>query len=290
MRHGEAGGDRQEILQYQPLPQLLQALAAVCAAAGALRGAGNGEGKAAVIAVYSPSGGIGKTTLALHLCQVAGVRGLRVFYLNLEPWNATSLWFGDEGRDDFSRMLYTLQSQPDKAAARMTELRRRHPTLKLDYFAPCGNADERFELTSETVRLLLSSIAGSGEYDLVVADLDSGFDPVHYEVLQSSDYPVWMVGAGPFFRRKTEMALQYGKQKWGKTFGELGRRLRFVLAGGDIPGDHYDETLKIRYEAAVPFVEQWRHAREPFGANGSAAYRGAAESLLGKFSIVAGEG
>ncbi len=125
--HGQCQ-DLPEVMQYQPLPQLLQSFSAVYAASGERfnHAVSKGNGSATVVSVYSASGGIGKTTLALQLAQQAGLRGLRVFYLNLEQWNATSIWFGEEGGDDFSQMLYTLQTQPDKAFVRLTELRKRH--------------------------------------------------------------------------------------------------------------------------------------------------------------------
>ena len=110
--------------------------------------------------MYSASGGIGKTTLALQLAKQAGLRGLSVFYLNLEQWNATSIWFGEEGGDDFSQMLYTLQTQPDKAFIRLTELRKRHSAMKIDYLSPCRNAEERLSLTADHVKQLLFAIIG----------------------------------------------------------------------------------------------------------------------------------
>ncbi|WP_274649189.1 AAA family ATPase [Paenibacillus humicola] len=289
MRTGECPG-RPEILQYQPLPRLLQAVSAVCAAAGVRPEGGVSGGKAAVAAVYSASGGIGKTTLALHLSQLAGVRGMRVFYLNLEPWNATSLWFGDEASDDLPYMLYTLQTQPDKSALRLTELRRRHPAMGLDYFAPCGNPDELLELSPDNARLLIDTIAGSGQYDLVVADTGWGLNRLHVEVLLAADYPLWLVGRDEVSRRKTEAALRYAERKWGRSFEEAKRRFRFLLAGEGSRASGFDERLKIRFDGEIPFVEEWRRAGEPFGAQGSAAYRTAAEALLGRAAASRKEG
>ena len=79
-----------EIMQFQPLPLLLQAFTAHFAESGhtlprpAIRGKGP-----AVIAVYSASGGTGKSTLALQSAQQAGISGIPAFYLNLEQWNAS---------------------------------------------------------------------------------------------------------------------------------------------------------------------------------------------------------
>jgi cellulose biosynthesis protein BcsQ len=281
--------DIPEVMQYQPLPQLLQSFSAVYAASGERfnHAVSNGNGSASVVSVYSASGGIGKTTLALQLAQQAGLSGLRVFYLNLEQWNATSLWFGEEGGDDFSQMLYTLQTLPDKAFVRLTELRKRHSAMKFDYLSPCRNAEERLSLTAEHVKQLLSAIIGTSQYDLIVVDLDSRLEPLHYEIFAASDHTLWLVSDQAVVRRKTEIALQYGEQKWGQAFIELKRSIRFIQIQSE-QGDQQEleGKLNLRIDGILPYVTEWANGRQPVDFNSSAAYLGAVEVLFGRFFML----
>jgi len=274
-----------EVLQYQPLPQLLQALSAVHAASGV--SAGHTEGAdAPVIAVYSAAGGIGKTMLSLQLARQAGVRGMRVFYLNLEQWNATSLWLGDEGPEDFPQMLYTLQAQPDKSSLRLSELCKRHPTLQMDYFAPGGNADELLSLSASQTGKLIRTIAGAGQYDLVLIDLDSRFEELHHAVLQMADHTLWLVSGEGGVLRKTQLALQYGEQKWGNDFLVCRRKFKFIDARSGNTDSLCEETLKLRLAGSLPFMPDWVGGYNPLEGGGSPEYRGAVDSLLARLAIL----
>lgn len=283
--HGQSQ-DLPEILQYQPLPQLLQSCSSVYAGSNErfIHGSNSANGSTSVISVYSASGGIGKTTLALQLAQQAGLRGVRVFYLNLEQWNATSLWFGAEGGDDFSQMLYTLQTQPDKAFVRLTELRKRHSTMKIDYLSPSSNAEERLSLTGDHVKSLIQAITGIGQYDLVIVDMDSRLDSLHHEVFAASDYTLWLVNEQAVVQRKTELAMKYGEQKWGPSFLEKKRSFRFIQTQpeqGSQQGE--DGKLNLRIDGTLPYVPEWANGRQPVDFNSSAAYLGAVEVLFSKF-------
>lgn len=68
-----------ELLQYQPLPELLQSLAALHGAVRSSAVNAGSEGGASVIAIGSASGGVGKTALALKLANTAAKHGCRVF-------------------------------------------------------------------------------------------------------------------------------------------------------------------------------------------------------------------
>ncbi|QGS68934.1 AAA family ATPase [Oceanobacillus sp. 143] len=46
-----------------------------------------------VLSVYSPVGGAGKTTIAVNLSKQLALNNAKVFYLNLELINTTSLYF-----------------------------------------------------------------------------------------------------------------------------------------------------------------------------------------------------
>ncbi|MBM7566944.1 AAA family ATPase [Paenibacillus sacheonensis] len=278
-----------ELLQYQPLPQLLQAFTALYAAGGhalpkpALRGKGP-----AVAAVYSASGGTGKTTLAMQLARHASISGVQSFYLNLEQWNG-SLASEDAagGGDDFARLLYALQSEPGKGAAAVSALRRRHPALGMDMFMPCDNPDERLSLGAEQAKRLIAAIVDTGDYGFVVVDLDSRLDALHTAVFEACDTILWLVTPDAASGRKNELAMRYADRKFGQAFRDQQPKFRFVQKGSLPHRTDMQGGSSPRFDAQLPYVEEWAGG-DHLNAAGAMVphYRGAVDGLVRKLGIL----
>ncbi|MFF2481819.1 hypothetical protein [Paenibacillus sp. NPDC058071] len=230
----------EEIRQYQPLPELLRSLSALYAGASggkAHRGA-EGDGSS-VIAVYSASGGVGKTTLSLQLMETAAAKGCRAFYLNLERWSAWhykldggELEVGGEGHhqgEGLSQLLYVLKSQPERAGDWLLKHRKRHPRFKGDYLLPCSNQEDRLALSAADAEAIVKAISATGQYDLIVVDLDEGTDELHMTICERSDQIIWLLTDDPSVRRKAELAYRYAEQRWQGRFEAVERRFQFVV-------------------------------------------------------------
>ncbi|NIK66670.1 AAA family ATPase [Paenibacillus sp. BK720] len=222
-----------ELLQYQALPGLLQRMASLMAPAS--QGI-SGEQAVQVIAIYSASGGVGKTTLARQLVHTAAGSGQRVFYLNLERWNAVDTWLeagaaqGDEG---LSQLLYILQSHPGKAGEWLGRHSKRHALLRADYILPCSNQEDRMTLQSSDADAIVRAIAATGQYDLLVIDLDEGLNELHLAVMELSHHVIWLVTEDQAVQRKSQLAYQYGMQRFGERFRLLEPRLQLVVNRSD---------------------------------------------------------
>ena len=55
--------------------------------------------------------------------------------------------------------------------------------------------------------------------------MDSRLEPLHYEIFKASAHTLWLVNEQAVVCRKTELALQYGEQKWGQEFIRLKAKL-----------------------------------------------------------------
>jgi len=289
-RAGQTDGLR-EVLQYQPLPQLLHDLTAVYAASGgsAIGGRDQATGhRAHVVAVYGAVGGIGKTTLSISLARQAGGREARVFYLNLERWNATSAWFGGEGGDDFSQLLYTIQAYPGKAEQAIAQYRKRHATLKFDYFAPCRNSEERLSMSGEDAKRLVSAIADTGLYDLLIIDLDSGLDAVHQAIFTEADNVLCLLSCEQITMEKTKLALTSGERKYGDTFQEQLRKFRYIASHAAGSSGTVRSEDGFRVEGVIPFVAAWsaEGAPQSESGHGAGAYHGAVEAILERICLL----
>jgi len=83
-------------------------------------------------------------------------------------------------------------------------------------------------LSGEEAVGLVDVIARSGQYDLVVIDLDSGLEELHTAIFEQSNQVLWMLNDDTSVRNKQGMALRYGEQKWGERFKRLSPKFVFV--------------------------------------------------------------
>lgn len=243
-----------ELLQYQALPGLLQGISSLMAPAS--QGTTT-EQDVQIFTVYSASGGVGKTTLARQLVHTAASNGYRVFYLNLERWNATDSWLEagiTAGEEGLSQLLYKLQSHPDKVGEWLAKHSKRHALMRGDYILPCSNPEDRKTLQASDADAIVRAIAATGQYDLIVIDLDEGLDELQLAVLELSHQIIWLVTEDPAVQRKSQLAYQYGMQRYGERFRSLDHRLQQVVNRSD--GQHHAGRSTFKAVcAALPEVQ-----------------------------------
>lgn len=267
---GQAEGRWPEVALFQPLPRVAAAMKELLA--GPPAGPGTG---CRLLTVFSAAGGAGKTTAALNLVRLAGERGWRTLYLNLETLNATSRLLGIGEPDSLSRLLYGLQSDPSGFAEHLARLVRHQSYLRADFVDAPEHPGERAAMTPELLETLLEGIRGSGRYDLIVADPDSGADPWHRRLIGLSDKAVWLVSDDWQCLEKTARLLRFWLEDW-KAWSPKIAFVRNRAQGR--PMNRWD--LPSPPSAVLPYVPQWAGMDDPVRLFGSAAFCGALESLL----------
>jgi Mrp family chromosome partitioning ATPase len=269
---GKGGGEWAEIVQFQPLPNLLSAIR------GSLSGVSDvSPSSCQVLTIFSASGGTGKTTVALNLIRQAGERGLRTFYLNMEPLNATSLLFGKGEPDSMSRLLYSLQAYPERWGEQLEQLCRHQPQLRTDFLDAPDHPEERLALTSELLITLLERLRSSGRYDLIVIDPDSGAGDWHRRLLEMSDRIVWLAVDDAQYLHKTNLLLRH----WQTHLGDGFKKLFFIMNKGHGGGIANRWELPGGVPSAIlPYIPQWKSVDQPGRLLGAPAFSGAVEQLI----------
>ncbi|MUT68063.1 hypothetical protein [Paenibacillus sp. NEAU-GSW1] len=277
-----------ELQQYQPLPELLAGLSSIYAAYGKIASPIQGENGASVITVYSASGGVGKTSLSLQLLNAAASNGYRGFYLNLERWNAMDVWLeehpGSQEGEGLSQLLYLLKTQPDRAGSWLQLHRKRHRSFKGDYLLPFSNLEDRMSLQAGDAESIVKAIASSGQYDLIIVDLDEAMDELHLALYERSDQVVWLLTDDPSVKRKSELAYLYGGQRWESRFRAAERRFQFVVnkrSGSD--GERQPQAQRVGARpiaAALPDVAGAGGGAFPSSIIAHPQYKAAVERLF----------
>lgn len=282
-------GEQAELLQYQPLPQLLNGMdeqfEAMSGSRRNLSIRGVEDCGAKVITVHSASGGVGKTTLSLHLANAASARELKVIYINLERWNTSDLWLPpveeENHEEGMSELLYAI-----KAGSQLSQwfLRHRkyHTILKCDYLPGFRNMEDRLSLSADDAVALVDAVSLGGLYDFVVVDLDDGFEELHISLLERSYRNFWMLTDAPSVNRKFSMAIEYGAQKWGERFARISQKSELVRNCIDKGGQgRIQRKSELKYAPIVlPKVGEWNGVGDHPVLLSSTQYRAAVGSLL----------
>jgi len=126
--------------------------------------------KARITAVWSPSGGSGKTTVALAFAANSVLSGKSVVYLNLECFSSTSVYFKNSGRS-ISKAFEKLESNVHLFLA---GIRQQDSSSGISYFCEPENYDDMNILSKEDIETIVGACA-TGVDELIV-DLSSQCD------------------------------------------------------------------------------------------------------------------
>lgn len=137
--------------------------------------------KAHTTAVWSPSGGSGKTTVALAFAAHKISEGKQALYLNLENFSSTSAYFPENGKS-ISRAFEKLGSN---LHLHLMGIRQQDSGSGIFYFCGPENYDDINILTANDIEMLIKACAT--EIDELVVDLSCCCDGRVQEIFNFAD-------------------------------------------------------------------------------------------------------
>ncbi|GHU93287.1 hypothetical protein FACS1894208_02510 [Clostridia bacterium] len=140
-----------------------------------------GSGKARITAVWSPTGGVGKTTTALAYATQKAVDGGKITYLDLEYFSSTTVYFPESGKS-ISTVFEHLGGNPSLL---LKAIALKDSGSGITYFSPPNNYDDMNELTVDDIEALVAS--ASDISDELVIDLPSVCDVRCRKILETAD-------------------------------------------------------------------------------------------------------
>ena len=134
-----------------------------------------------VTAVWSPSGGSGKTTVALAYAAQKVSENKKTVYFDLEPFSSTPVYFPTSGKS-----LSTVFEQLDcNVELLLQSIRQKDDASGIFYFCRPDNYDDIRTLSAEDLMTLVD--AGSKGVQELVLDLGSGYDLKTRALLERAD-------------------------------------------------------------------------------------------------------
>ncbi|MCG7409165.1 hypothetical protein MH117_17245 [Paenibacillus sp. ACRRX] len=240
--------------KYQPLNQLLsKVFEAYVDNNGRYAAEQSASTTTSVIAVYSAIGNSGKTVTAVNLAAGLASQAHSVFYLNLELLNSSEAYMQTMDNQNFSQLLYFMNTDHQKFAARFETLKASESNLGFDYFNSHRHIREIEELSAEGATLLVETIANLGLYEFIVVDLDTGTDARTVELLRRCDTVLWLLLDDLSCLTKTRIMLQQHA-----VVSQLMDKSRFLLnkhLGSDMNADLLQSYPSL---FRLPYVPQWK--------------------------------
>lgn len=142
--------------------------------AGVAPGAsGFGGEHGCITVVWSPSGGVGKTAIALAYAAKSASAGKHTIYLNLENFASTSAYFRTEGKS-ISKAFESLDSKESNIRVLMMGLRQQDSATGIYYFNEPENYDDINILAPDDIEAL--TFACAVESDEIIIDLSSQYN------------------------------------------------------------------------------------------------------------------
>ncbi len=155
-------------------------------------------GRAVITAVWSPAGGVGKTTVALALAANRAAAGRRAVYLNLEPFSAAPAYFKEPGKS-ISAVFEKLDGD---VPLLFQSIRQEDAATGICYFGRPRNYDDINILTETDVTTLLEGCAANA--DELVVDLGSACGALTRRVLDMADRVLLVADSSPVCQAKCD--------------------------------------------------------------------------------------
>ena len=122
--------------------------------------------KANITAIWSPSGGVGKTTVALSYAMKKAAEGRQALYLNLESFSSVPAYFYESGRS-ISTVFEMFESGEGDIKMMIRGICQQDKETGVTYFCRPENFDDIYALTAENIADLAAACAGVTE-ELVI--------------------------------------------------------------------------------------------------------------------------
>jgi len=163
--YAEAPEELKGIRKYQRISSIVASVVEQYAAVSTA-GRGVDSEKAHITAVWSPTGGVGKTIVALAYAEKMASAGKQVLYLNLETFSSIPAFFADTGKS-ISRVFDLLEYKEGNVKMLIRGIQKQDSGAGVMYFCSPDNFDDMNILSSENIALLLDACAGVSE-ELVI--------------------------------------------------------------------------------------------------------------------------
>lgn len=167
-----------------------------------------GDKQTKAIAVFSPVGGVGKSTIAVALAAALAGKGKKVFYLNLENIQSTPAFFECINQQTFTDILYFLKDKHKALGLKIEGVKQVDAATGVHYFNPPESIWDIEEVKPEEFRHLLNQIRDTNKYDVVIVDMSSQLNCSSISIMDTCNEIIVVMNPGFASRIKIEALIK----------------------------------------------------------------------------------
>ncbi len=164
--------------------------------------------KTKFVAVYSPKGGVGKTSTAVVGSILCSNMGGKILYLNFESYQSTPLFFDCNEEENLSEVFYHVKNRSKNLSLKIEGVISVDSQSKVNYFSPPESIIDINEFTEEEVNIFLKEIKHINKYDYVFVDMSSSLDMKNISILSKSDQIILVITPDVLSILKTRLFLK----------------------------------------------------------------------------------
>ena len=160
-----------------------------------------------VISFTSFSGGVGTTSVSVATAEHFASRGYNVVYLSTGLFADPSMYFHNDGPQNFSNAIYAIKSKKNNLSLKI-ESSLSSSFSGVSYFASPNMSIDVSEMASEDWVKLIDELINNFDFDFIIIDIDNSFDfsQKNISILDKSDKIVVVNDGSVASNRKFEMA------------------------------------------------------------------------------------
>lgn len=238
------------------------------------------------IAVYSASGNVGKTSVALGISSLCSLSGLSVFYFNLEQFQTTSFFLSNNNDYSLSDIIYYAKEKDKNLASKITTMGCKHPVYNINYFREPNNVFEINDLFPEDIELILDSLKECKQYDLIVIDMDAVLNENTLKVFDIADEILYIMTENDICLHKIEIFINSIEKLYGKLnqTSYITSKFQFIANKVSIQTLHssQESSLNFKILSKIPFDNNLTSMGKFFKLNGES------ERIYSSFKEIAG--
>lgn len=185
--------DNRVLSKLQPLDTLLATIYSIFLRENPYVSSTTALNRTKTISIQSVTPGFYKNEFSISLSRFLAGEGFKVFYLNLEQYNASEHFLGAASKFDLSKIIYHLKKDPNKLSAYIERYKSKSSYYNLDYFERARNVSELDELEPADINVLLTSIKSLSIYDYLIVECDLTINAQAAFRIEPSDHLLLLV-------------------------------------------------------------------------------------------------
>jgi MinD-like ATPase involved in chromosome partitioning or flagellar assembly len=225
-----------------------------------------------IVAVYSAAGNTGKTSIALGISTICSYSGLSVFYINLEQFQSTGIFFSNDSEYSISDIIYYSKEKDKNFVSKIQTMSCRDATSGVCYFKASSNAFEMNELISHDIEFIIDNIKVSGQYDLIVVDMGIRLDESAIAIFELADEILYILTEEENCLHKTRLfidSINMSSMQSTDNKSFYAEKLHYIFNKASNQALRYSDFLpESNSTSTIPFDQQFTSLRNLVKTNG----------------------